>query len=1010
MHTILLRLLVLTSLVIAPLTWAQSNPYVSVRFNSPSAGAVYQAPATVTATATAFTIDDGVYVSQLQILQGAQVLATTNRDSTLSYTLGNLGPGTYTLRASARSNLGGTSSASVSFTVVQPGDRPPVISLNPPTGQPFIGPALVNLSAAASDPDGHIVRVDYHANGAFIGSSTSSGFGLAWANVAVGSYQVTGTAVDNNGKSTTSAPITVVVEQSVIRGGIDGVVQDAAGKYVLRGWACSSGRSAPVDVHVYVNGAAGTGTFWKAAPASQSSEPAVAAACQSTGTQHRFSVEVDATVRASHANQLIYVHGISPAGSANALLGNSGMYRIPPPLSLSRRYIYDAQQRLCKVIEPETGSTVMGYDGAGNLAWSASGLTLPDASSCDRAAAEASGRVVRRTYDARNRLATLVFPDSSGNQQWIYTLDGLPLQVTTWNEAGANVAHNHYAYNKRRLLTVERVAQPGWHDWPITYSYNSNGHVTSQTWPSGLTADYAPNALGQPTRVGNFATSVRYFANGAISQFTYGNGVVHSMEQNARQLPARSMDSGVTDFDTRFDANGNVSDIYDLALGAYYNRHMTYDGLDRLVSAGASNFGGDAWHRFSYDALDNLRSWTLAGVKDHHYWYDANNRLTNVRDSAGNTIIGLAYDLQGNLQVKNGQSHAFDYGNRLRGVGSLETYRYDAYGRRILAHAPGTGNILSQYAQDGRLVFQNDERTGSDRDFVHLAGSLIAKRERQGGVTTTTYLHTDALGSPVASTNQAGQVVERTHYEPYGAAIGKVVDGVGYTGHVMDGATGLTYMQQRYYDPLCGCFLSVDPVTAYTNGDMRFFNRYVYAFNNPYRFTDPDGRQSWSNTGTANSWPAVQQACGGSNSCEQEVAGNLAKTEAGMLSVAAGAGTAQGILRIFVQRGVREQVRQETKGYVPQKARDVVGHVKENNGAAPAGFKGGREFKNDGRAGGETLPKTDSAGNKTTYREYDVNPYQKGVDRGAERVITGSDGKNYYTADHYRTFQEIKAK
>ena len=39
-----------------------------------------------------------------------------------------------------------------------------------------------------------------------------------------------------------------------------------------------------------------------------------------------------------------------------------------------------------------------------------------------------------------------------------------------------------------------------------------------------------------------------------------------------------------------------------------------------------------------------------------------------------------------------------------------------------------------------------------------------------------------------------------------------------------------------------GVFLSVDPVTAYGNGDMRFFNRYAYAYNNPYAFTDPDGR------------------------------------------------------------------------------------------------------------------------------------------------------------------------
>nr|WP_230598411.1 RHS repeat-associated core domain-containing protein [Xanthomonas albilineans] len=134
-------------------------------------------------------------------------------------------------------------------------------------------------------------------------------------------------------------------------------------------------------------------------------------------------------------------------------------------------------------------------------------------------------------------------------------------------------------------------------------------------------------------------------------------------------------------------------------------------------------------------------------------------------------------------------------------------------------------------------------------EYVYLAGSLLATR--LDGVVT--YQHTDALGSPVATTDGAGQVVDRTQYEPYGAAIGKSVDGIGYTGHVMDAGTGLVYMQQRYYDPVIPRFLSVDPVKVdATNGGN--FNRYKYAANNPYSFKDPDGRQEcrpcdkWSDT------------------------------------------------------------------------------------------------------------------------------------------------------------------
>ena len=103
------------------------------------------------------------------------------------------------------------------------------------------------------------------------------------------------------------------------------------------------------------------------------------------------------------------------------------------------------------------------------------------------------------------------------------------------------------------------------------------------------------------------------------------------------------------------------------------------------------------------------------------------------------------------------------------------------------------------------------------------------------------YQHTDALGSPVAGTDEAGALVVRTTYEPYGAALNRTVDGLGYSGHVMDAATGLVYMQQRYYDPSIGRFLSFDPVTADTNTGWNF-NRYNYAANNPYKFKDPDGR------------------------------------------------------------------------------------------------------------------------------------------------------------------------
>lgn len=184
-------------------------------------------------------------------------------------------------------------------------------------------------------------------------------------------------------------------------------------------------------------------------------------------------------------------------------------------VSVTRSYVYDAYQQLCKSIEPETSSTVMAYDNAGNLSWSASGQALPSTSSCD-AASVATNQKVSRSYDARNRLTALTFPDGNGSQNWTYTADGLPDTVTTWNEAGSSTVSNGYTYNKRRLLTGESQSQTGGQAWSFGYGYTANAHLSTLAYPNNLTVNYAPNALGQPTQAGSYATGVQYHPNGAM--------------------------------------------------------------------------------------------------------------------------------------------------------------------------------------------------------------------------------------------------------------------------------------------------------------------------------------------------------------------------------------------------------------------------------------------------------------------------------------------------------------
>lgn len=88
---------------------------------------------------------------------------------------------------------------------------------------------------------------------------------------------------------------------------------------------------------------------------------------------------------------------------------------------------------------------------------------------------------------------------------------------------------------------------------------------------------------------------------------------------------------------------------------------------------------------------------------------------------------------------------------------------------------------------------------------------------------------------------------------------------------------------------------------------------------------------------------------------------------------------------------------------IPHKVYVVLNYIHTHHQAMD-GYEGGRIFENRE----EVLPQTDSNGNPIQYQEWDVNPKISGENRGAERLVTGSDGRAWYTNDHYRTFTQVK--
>ncbi|KAB2868139.1 MAG: hypothetical protein F9K36_18630, partial [Burkholderiaceae bacterium] len=168
------------------------------------------------------------------------------------------------------------------------------------------------------------------------------------------------------------------------------------------------------------------------------------------------------------------------------------------------------------------------------------GLTIGKAQSISGGDASATRNYV---YDPRNRLTSTSFGDGSPGIGRSYTGDSLPLQVwsngTTWT----------YRYNNRRLLTGETLNVAG-ADYAFSHAYDAHGHrsgLSHGAGTGGAVVDYAPNALGQPTRAGDWATNASYHPDGALAGYTLANGSTFTMTQNTRGLPERWRYSGVLD-------------------------------------------------------------------------------------------------------------------------------------------------------------------------------------------------------------------------------------------------------------------------------------------------------------------------------------------------------------------------------------------------------------------------------------------------------------------------------
>jgi regulation of enolase protein 1 (concanavalin A-like superfamily) len=97
-------------------------------------------------------------------------------------------------------------------------NQPPTVSItSPAAGASFAAPATITVTAAASDTDGTITKVDFYRGSQLIGSDTTNTYSATASGLTAGTYQLTAVATDSDGVTRTSSPVSVTVNGTTNR-------------------------------------------------------------------------------------------------------------------------------------------------------------------------------------------------------------------------------------------------------------------------------------------------------------------------------------------------------------------------------------------------------------------------------------------------------------------------------------------------------------------------------------------------------------------------------------------------------------------------------------------------------------------------------------------------------------------------------------------------------------------------------------------------------------------------
>jgi RHS repeat-associated protein len=601
------------------------------------------------------------------------------------------------------------------------------------------------------------------------------------------------------------------------------------------------------------------------------------------------------TNRNGNADRLTYTYG--PAGAVSTTDANGGaahyffdiwglIVKLQNALGDATHYVYDRSFNMVQMIDASGRVTTSRYDRNDNLIQ----RTGPDGAVTDYKYAgpfnqltsytDPNGNTTNYGYDSKGNL--LAVTHANGNQNLLsYDPRGDVTQRINARGQAINETHNSmgqltrqtsadgtylaygYDVHGNRTSTTDgtdtttfqydpvtedlvQVNYPGGRF--LTFAYDDEGRRTQSVDQDGLTVKYLYDATGMLAGLEDGTdsgiASYTYDSTGQLTRKDLGNSTfttyTYDLDGKILSLVNHAPDGSVS---SRFDSTYDV--VRQVATTTTLDGTWTYqydpDGqLTRAVFS-SSNPGvvPDQDLQYRYDLAGNRTQTVINGVTTA-YVANAMNQYTQIG------LTTLTYDADGNLiaQTDATGTTAYTYNalNRLIGVSSptgTSAYTYNPLDdlasitengqtMHYVVDPIGFGDIVGEYDGSGSLIAN------------YTYGLGLTSRVAAGG--QVAYFDFDALGSTAGLSGAAGGYQNRYRYLPFGAALtsaGTTPNPFTFVGQdgVMNGASGLHLMGQRFYDSGTGRFPQRDPL-GLAGGDT---NWYRYVRNRPISESDPSG-------------------------------------------------------------------------------------------------------------------------------------------------------------------------